>query len=78
MRVNKANVSGPVAQVHGIETSHRRTKSGEGGSSQNDGTNIFVHRNDAGSWCFIKRSQSPKNMLQNVLPPNLKDEWLVS
>ena len=27
MRVNKVNVSEPVAWVHGIETSHRRTKS---------------------------------------------------
>ena len=34
MRVNKVNVSGPVARVHGIETSLRRAKSGEGNSSQ--------------------------------------------
>ena len=70
MRVNKANVSGPVAQVHGIETSHRRTKSGEGGSSQNYGTNIFVHRNDRWLLVFYQAVA--------MLPPNLKDEWLVS
>ena len=35
MRVNKVNFSGPVARVHGIESSRRRTKSGEGSSSQN-------------------------------------------
>src|SRR5262249_6749293 len=45
-RMNKVNVSEPVAWVHGIETSHRRTKSGEVSSSHNYGTNIFVHRND--------------------------------
>jgi hypothetical protein len=74
MRVNKANVNGPVAQVHGIETSHRRTKSGEGGSSQNYGTNIYVRRNDRWLLVFYQAVA----MLQNVLPPNLKDEWLVS
>ena len=51
MRVNKVNVSEPVAWVHGIETSHRRTKSGEVSSSHNYGTNIFVHRNDR--WLMV-------------------------
>jgi ketosteroid isomerase-like protein len=51
MRVNKVNVSGPVAWVHGIETSHRRTKSGEVSSSHNYGTNIFVHRHDR--WLMV-------------------------
>ena len=51
MRISKVNVSGPVAWVHGIETSHRRTKSGEVSSSQNYGTNIFVHRNN--HWLMV-------------------------
>jgi ketosteroid isomerase-like protein len=51
MRVNKVNVSGPVAWVHGIETSHRRTTSGEVSSSQNYGTNIFVSR--SGRWLMV-------------------------
>ena len=48
MIVTMVNVNGPVAWVHGIETSHRRTKSGEVTHSRNYGTNIFVNRN--GSW----------------------------
>jgi len=48
MVVTMVNVNGPVAWVHGIETSHRRTKSGEVTQSRNYGTNIFVNRN--GSW----------------------------
>jgi ketosteroid isomerase-like protein len=51
MRVNKVNVSGPVAWVHGIETSQRRTTSGEVSSSHNYGTNIFVQRN--GRWLMV-------------------------
>ena len=51
MQVNKVNVSGPVAWVHGIETSHRRTTSGEVSSSHNYGTNIFVHCN--GRWLMV-------------------------
>ena len=48
MRVTKVNISGPVAWVHGIETSHRRKKTGEVSSSRNYGTNIFVNRD--GRW----------------------------
>jgi hypothetical protein len=48
MRVTKVNVSGPVAWVHGIETSRRRKKTGETSSSRNYGTNIFVSRD--GRW----------------------------
>lgn len=48
MVVIKVNVNGPVAWVHGIETSRRRSKSGEVTSSRNYGTNIFV--NHGGSW----------------------------
>ena len=44
----RVNVNGPVAWVHGIETSRRRSKSGEVTSSRNYGTNIFV--NHGGSW----------------------------
>jgi ketosteroid isomerase-like protein len=51
MRVKKVNISGPVAWVHGIETSKRRTKSGEATSGRNYGTNIFVHRN--GRWLMV-------------------------
>jgi hypothetical protein len=36
--------------------------------------NIFVHRNDRWLLVFYQAVA----MLQNVLPPNLKDEWLVS
>jgi len=48
MVVTTANVNGPVAWVHGIETSHRRAKSGDVTHSRNYGTNIFVNRD--GSW----------------------------
>jgi hypothetical protein len=51
MRVKRVNISGPVAWVHGIETSKRRTKSGEATSGRNYGTNIFVHRN--GRWLMV-------------------------
>src|SRR5690349_15162631 len=45
------NVNGPVAWVHGIETSQRRTKSGKASSSSNYGTNIFVK--DDGRWRMV-------------------------
>jgi ketosteroid isomerase-like protein len=48
MRVTKVNISGPVAWVHGIETSNRRLKAGGVSQSQNYGTNIFVNRD--GHW----------------------------
>jgi ketosteroid isomerase-like protein len=48
MVVSIVNVNGPVAWVHGIETSRRRTNVGDVGSSRNYGTNIFV--NCDGSW----------------------------
>ena len=51
MQVNKINVSGPVAWVHGIEKTRRRTKIGEVSSSRNYGTNIFVNRN--GRWLMV-------------------------
>jgi ketosteroid isomerase-like protein len=51
MKVNKVKVAGPVAWVHGVETSHRRTKTGEVSSSHNYGTNIFVNR--TGGWLMV-------------------------
>jgi len=48
MVVTGVNVNGPVAWVHGIETSRRRSKLGEVTSSRNYGTNIFV--NYDGAW----------------------------
>src|SRR5690242_19605703 len=45
MKVNKINVSGPVAWVHGVEKARRRKKTGEVRSSRNFCTNIFVNRN---------------------------------
>jgi ketosteroid isomerase-like protein len=48
MKVNSVNINGPVAWVHGVETSHRRTKAGVVSESSNYGTNIFV--NQDGRW----------------------------
>src|SRR5262245_20784886 len=48
MVVTMVNVNGPVAWVHGIETSRRCANSGDVTSSRNYGTNIFV--NSGGSW----------------------------
>lgn len=48
MTVTTVNINGPVAWVHGIETSHRRTKTGDVSSSHNYGTNIFVKQE--GRW----------------------------
>ena len=63
MQVNKVNVSGPVAWVHGIETSHRRTTSGEVSSSHNYGTNIFVHRNGRWLMVFHQAAAVPEDQL---------------
>jgi ketosteroid isomerase-like protein len=59
MRINKINVSGPVAWVHGVETSHRRAKSGEISSSHNYGTNIFVHRDNRWLMVFHQAAAIP-------------------
>ena len=48
MVVTMVNINGPVAWVHGIETSNRRAKTGDLSSSRNYGTNIFI--NCDGSW----------------------------
>ena len=63
MQVNKVNVSGPVAWVHGIETSHRRTTSGEVSSSHNYGTNIFIHRNGRWLMVFHQAAAVPEDQL---------------
>jgi ketosteroid isomerase-like protein len=51
MHTASVNVVGPVAWVHGIETSRRRTKNGETSSSTNFGTNIFVSH--TGHWLMV-------------------------
>jgi hypothetical protein len=51
MQVNKINVSGPVAWVHGIEKTRRCKKTGEITSNRNYGTNIFVNSN--GRWLMV-------------------------
>jgi ketosteroid isomerase-like protein len=61
MRVTKVNISGPVAWVHGIETSHRRKKTGEVSSSYNYGTNIFVNRNGRWRMTFHQSAMIPEN-----------------
>ena len=48
MKVNTVNINGPVAWVHGTETSYRRTTAGTVSESSNYGTNIFV--NQDGKW----------------------------
>ena len=48
MTVTTININGPVAWVHGIETSRRRTNTGDVSSSRNYGTNIFI--NHDGRW----------------------------
>jgi hypothetical protein len=48
MTVTTININGPVAWVHGIETSRRRNTAGYVSSSRNYGTNIFV--NHDGRW----------------------------
>jgi ketosteroid isomerase-like protein len=42
MTVNTININGPVASVNGIETSRRRSCTGDVSSSRNYGTNIFI------------------------------------
>jgi ketosteroid isomerase-like protein len=61
MDVTAVNIIGPVAWVHGIETSRRRKKSGEVSNSRNYGTNIFVNRD--GRWLmeFHQSAVIPKN-----------------
>ena len=61
MRVTKVNISGPVAWVHGMETSHRRELSGNVSSSRNYGTNIFVNRGGRWRMTFHQSAMISKN-----------------
>jgi hypothetical protein len=61
MRVTKVNISGPVAWVHGIETSRRRKKTGEASSSRNYGTNIFINRGGRWLMSFHQSAAISKN-----------------
>ena len=54
------NINGPVAWVHGIETSRRRSKTGEVTSSRNFGTNIFVHSDGRWRMAFHQSTVIPK------------------
>jgi ketosteroid isomerase-like protein len=51
MEISAINIVGPVAWVHGVESSKRRTKTGQASSSTNFGTNIFVAQNH--SWLMV-------------------------
>jgi len=51
MQVSTVNINGPVAWVHGVETSKRRRKTGEVTTSTNYGTNIFVKHD--GRWLMV-------------------------
>jgi hypothetical protein len=51
MEISAINIVGPVAWVHGVESSKRRTKTGQASSSTNFGTNIFVAQNN--SWLMV-------------------------
>lgn len=53
------NVNGPVAWVHGIETSKRCAKSGETTQSSNYGTNIFVRHADGWRMVFHQAAMIP-------------------
>jgi ketosteroid isomerase-like protein len=59
MQVNKINVSGPVAWVHGVEKTRWRKKTGEVSGSRNYGTNIFVNRNEQWLMVFHQAAKIP-------------------
>jgi ketosteroid isomerase-like protein len=59
MQEPTVNVNGPVAWVHGIETSKRRSKSGETTQSTNYGTNIFVKHDDGWRMVFHQAALIP-------------------
>jgi hypothetical protein len=60
MRVTAINVNGPVAWVHGVETSRRREKTGEVSRSSNHGLNIFVNRDGCWLMEFHQSAVIPK------------------
>jgi len=53
------NINGPVAWVHGIETSQRRAKDGKISRSTNYGTNIFVKHDDGWRMVFHQAALIP-------------------
>ena len=60
MVVSVVNVNGPVAWVHGIETSRRLAKTGDVSSSRNYGTNIFVSCDGAWLMAFHQSTMIPE------------------
>ncbi len=52
MEVTSVQINGPVAWVHGIETSYRLNKTGEVSNSRNYGTNIFELTGDQWQMVF--------------------------
>ena len=62
----KVNISGPVAWVHGVETSRRLKKSGEVSGSENFGTNIFVNRNGRWLMVFHQAAEIPQQLLRTT------------
>jgi hypothetical protein len=64
MVVASVNINGPVAWVHGIETSRRRSKSGEVTSSRNYGTNIFVNHDGAWLLEFHQSALIPESFMK--------------
>jgi ketosteroid isomerase-like protein len=60
MVVSMVNVNGPVAWVHGIETSRRLAKTGDVSSSRNYGTNIFVNCDGAWLMAFHQSTVIPE------------------
>jgi hypothetical protein len=61
MVVTTVNINGPAAWVHGIETSHRRSKEGDVSSSRNHGTNIFVNCDGRWLMAFHQSTMIPEN-----------------
>ena len=60
MVVTMVNINGPVAWVHGIETSRRRAKTGDVSSSRNYGTNIFVYTDGRWRMAFHQSTLMPE------------------
>lgn len=61
MKITSVNINGPVAWVHGIETSHRRKKTGDVSNSRNYGTNIFVNHDGRWLMAFHQSAVIPEN-----------------
>jgi ketosteroid isomerase-like protein len=61
MVVTTVNINGPVAWVHGIETSRRCTKTGDVSSSRNHGTNIFVNCDGCWLMAFHQSTAIPES-----------------